>query len=215
MANPRAKRFSQYDAAAPLSGAEQLLLLQNEHVKITPLNNIKQFTDTSCQCTLASRYTESGTGNNTLKTYLHTYTLPANTLSTDGSWLDIFAAGYFAANGNNKLVAIGIASTATGLDGNHGTPNFAFNDDFWEIALRVQRINSDSFMVTKKVTVVANSASLGTPGMFQTITDVGTFSGLWLNDVQLSVNATNGTASADDITCSSFIVVAHLLDTNS
>lgn len=208
-----AKRISQLDAGSPLSGAEQIPAVQNTRtVHITP-DQIKAFSDTSCQCTLFSRYNAVGTDAVTTKKYLQTYTLPADTLPTDGSWLQIHAAGTFAANGNTKLISIGIKQTSTGLNQLSSIPSFGFNDDTWSIDLRVQRSSETSYVIYKHVTVTDNAATLQTPGELQTIGDVSSMS--WLQDLQITVEGTNSTASANDIVCKSFIGVAHLLDTNS
>lgn len=213
MAQPTPKAISQLDAAGPLSGAEQLAGVQDTRTKKITVDQIKEYSDTSCQCTLFSRYNAVGTDAVTTKKYLQTYTLPAETLPTDGSWLQIHAAGTFAANGNTKLVSVGIKQTSTGLNQLSSTPSFAFNDDTWSIDLRVQRSSASSYVIYKHVTVTDNAATLQTPGELQTIGDVSSMS--WLQDLQITVEGTNSTASANDIVCNSFIGIAHLLDTNS
>lgn len=213
MAIPAPKRITELDLATPLVDADLLVVVQGNRTKRTRISAVKEALETACECTLVSRYTTVGTDANTTKKYLYTYTLPANTLNVDGSWLEIHAAGLFAANGNNKLASVDIKQDTSGLNQISSTTNSAFNDDYWSIDLRIQRSSQTTYQIHKYVSVVGNAVSLQTPAVLQTVGDVTSMD--WSDDLQICVTGTNGTANANDITCLQFIVRANLLDANS
>lgn len=208
------KRISQLDLAGPLSASDVFPVVQNGKTKRATVEQMQSITEDSCECTLVSRYTSVGTDANTLKKYLYTYTLPEGIMNVDGNYLEIHAAGSFAANGNNKLVSVGIKQNSTGYQIAFSVPLSGHNDDSWMIDLRVQRSSSGALMAHRYVSVIDNSPTLQTPAVIHGITSstgVDWDSG----DVQITVEGTNGTASANDIVCDTFIIEAHLLDPNS
>lgn len=214
MANPIAKAISQQDAAGPLSGIEVLAGVQDGRTVKIPVDQIKEFSDTSCQCTLVSRYNEVGIPATTLISYLHTYTLPANTLSTDGSWLDITATGKFAANANFKAAGVIFRQNSISVGGRQTTTN-TYNDYYWNIELKFQRKSSSTYMRTAKVAITpynAGSEVGNNPDMYIDYV-VSTID--WTNDLQIVVTGDSSAASANDITCGQFIVVLHKLDPES
>lgn len=212
---PQSKRISELDLAGPLTSSDQIVLVQQGKTVRSQLSNAQSLFSDGCQCTLVSRYTTVGTGNNTLLNYLQTYTLPDDIITVDGSWLEIHAAGTFAANGNQKLVSFSLKQNSTGLDANFSIPIGAYNDDLWYIDLKLQRSGEQDYVVSGDGNVYNNTAgALQTP---QTIPFLGDGNGCdWTaGDLQLTIEGTNSTASANDITVNTFIVVAHLLDPNS
>lgn len=214
MANPQGKRISQLDLAGPVTASDQIVLLQNGKTVRSPLSNTESIFANGCQCTLVSRYTTVGTGNNTLLTYLQTYTLPDDVMTVDGSWLGIHLAGTYAANGNQKLLRFGLKQNSTGLDADFSIPQSGYNDDNWTMDLRIQRSGESSYVVYQYVSVVSNAVSLQAPSVMHSVGDGNGVN--WVSgDLQLTVEAVNGTASANDITCNTFIIEAHLLDPNS
>lgn len=208
------KRISQLDLANPLSASDTFPVVQGNRTKRATLEMVQSLTDDACECTLVSRYTTVGTDANTLKKFLYTYTLPEGIMNVDGNYLEIHAAGLFAANGNNKLVSVAIKQNSTSHYTTFSIPNGAYNDDYWLIDLRVQRSGSTTYTATSYYSVTGNAVSLQTPAVLHS---VGDLTGIdWdAGDVQITVEGTNGTASANDITCGSFIIEAHLLDPNS
>lgn len=211
---PQSKRISQLDLSAPVTSSDQIALVQQGKTVRAPLSNLQSLFSDGCQCTLVSRYTTRGTGANTSLTYLETYTLPEDVLTVNGSWLQVHIAGTFAANGNQKLVAFGLKQNSTGLHATFPIPQSAYNDDNWTMDLRIQRSGSSDYVVYQYASVVNNSVSLQSPNVMHSVGD-GNGVNWTAGDLQLTIEATNGTASANDITSNTFIVVAHLLDPNS
>lgn len=208
------KRISQLELASPLTSSDMIAVVQSGRTKRAPMDNVRSFANSSCQCTLVSRYNTVGTDANTIKKYLHTYTLPDDVMNVDGNWLEIHAAGYFAANGNGKLISVGIKQNSSGHYALYSIPVSTYNDDYWEIDLIIQRSSQTTYVVGKDVTVTPNAATLQTSGNLLTSGDVTGIS--WdVADVQITVEGTNSTASANDIVCHTFIVRANLLDPNS
>lgn len=214
MAQPQGKRVTQLDLASPLTSSDQIYVVQQGVGKRGTLEQVQDFFGDGCQCTLVSRYNTTSTGNNTVLTYLETYTLPEEVMSVNGNWLQIHAAGLFAANGNTKLVSVGVKQNSTGHHATYSIPAFGYNDDYWLIDLRIQRNSQTGYVVHSYVSVTGNSATLQTPGVLHSVGDVTGVN--WdLGDVQITVEATNGTASAGDITNETFIIIGHLQDPNS
>lgn len=207
-------RITQLDLANPLTSSDLIAVVQQGRTKRATFEQVQTLTGDACQCTLVSRYNSVGTDANTLKKYLQTYTLPADVMTVDGNWLWIHAAGYFAANGNTKLVSVGIKQDSTGHNAPYSVPQSTYNDDYWSIDLIIQRSSQTTYVVYKDVSAVPNAVTLQTPGELKSIGDVTGVN--WeTGDLQITVEATNGTASANDIVNNSFIVEAHLLDPNS
>lgn len=215
MAAPESKRISELDLAAPLTDADLLVVVQQGKTKRTTYSQVRTGAQDGCQCTLASRFTTVGTDANTIKKYLYTYTLPADTIVTDGSWLEIHAAGFFAANGNTKRASLEIKQNSTGLSAIVGIPPDAYNDDYWYMDFRIQKSGDTTYVLHSNVSVVANTTTpLQTPSVLHSVGD-GTGSDWTAGDLQFCITAQNGTANANDITCNTFIIVGHLLDVNS
>lgn len=215
MAFPTPKRITELDLASPLTDADQIAIVQNNRTKRATIAQVNAATDTSCECTLVSRYTEVGTDANTLTKYLYTYQLPSDTLNVDGAWLEIYASGYFLNNANSKEISIELDSTATGYNASLCTASNTFNDKYWEMTLRIQRSSSNNLRIDQQVKVNSYSPLLVAPVSRHIVSEATGFKNVWANDLSISVIATNGTANANDITCSQFIVRANLLDANS
>lgn len=213
MAFPTPKRITELDLSSPLTDADQIAVVQGTRTKRATIAQVKTATDSACQCTLVSRYNTVGTDANTTKKYLQTYTLPYDTLTSNGSWLEIYASGLFAANGNTKTATIELKQDSTGLSQSNATTASAFNNDYWAIKLKVQKSSDTTYVVDSYVSVVPNEVTMQTPSVFQSVGDVSNMD--WGNDLQICVTGTNGTANANDIQVMQFIVVAHLLDPNS
>lgn len=209
------KRISQLELAGPLTASDVLAVVQDGRTKKATIEQVGALTDDSCQCTLVSRYTTVGTGGAAQKYFLQTWTVPADLITVDGSWLECHAAGYFAANGNNKNVGLTLKQNSTGLNQANLIPTFAYNNKYWQIEAKIQRMGKSEAMLTVYLSAVDNNgAALQTPGV---IHYVGNVTGVeWeAGDLQIVIEATNGTANANDTNCSSFIIEGHLLDPNS
>lgn len=215
MAEPASKRISELDLAAPLTDADFFPVVQGGRTKRTTYAQVRTGAEDGCQCTLVSRYTTIGTDANTTKKYLYTYTLPSDAIVTDGSYLEIHAAGMFGANGNTKLVTVELKQNSTGLLVSFQIPSGAYNDDLWFIDLKLQKSGELDYVNSGEGNVYNNSTvTLQTP---QTVPFLGDGNGCdWTaGDLQICVTGTNSTASANDITCNTFIIEAHLMDANS
>lgn len=86
------------------------------------------------------------------------YTLIANSLDADGSFLEIEAFGIFAANANNKRIRLYLGSTVL-ID----TTAIAANSGSWIINSRVIRVSSNSQKIITKIisdnTLIVDSAN--------------------------------------------------------
>lgn len=217
MAKPQPKRISQLDASSPLTGAEQIALVQNTKTVKTTLATVKDYTDTSCQCTLASRYNEVGVPATTVTYTFQSYTVPANTLSTDGSWLHITAVGKFAATANAKTSGIGFKQNNISVSSiGRATGSYVYNDYYWSIELKVQRSSSSTFMRTAFVNIIPyNAGSQYANTSVDSYTDYVSGTIDWSNDIQIFTFGDSASGTANDITCGQFIVSVNHLDVNS
>ena len=198
MAFPTPKRITELDLASPLTDADQIAVVQGTRTKRATIAQVKTSTDTSCQCTLVSRYNTVGTDANTLEKFFQTYQLPADTLSTDGSWLEIFAWGSTAANGNLKTLTARFGGSTI------YTNSVALNNRKWDFTAKVIRTSS-----LGQITFAFSSTFNSSSGQEAAPTeDMG-------NDIAVSISGTNGTASASDITCEGFIIRVNYMDANS
>lgn len=197
---PQSKRISQLDLAAPLTGSEQLALVQDGRTVRAPLSGAQSLFANGCQCTLVSRHTTVGTDGNTLEKYLQTWQMPANTLTVDGSWLEIYAYGGCANNSNVKTIRMRFGATIL-----NAQSVAAPNNVGWFIKATVIRIgdNSQKGLTVSEPTIHTG----GTDGTMPT-EDL-------LSDIPISISGQNGTASTNDITCEGFIIRLNLLDPNS
>ena len=112
MALPESKKITLLDLANPLNSADQIPVVQDGVTKRATVDQVTDATNTSCQCTLVSRSDSSSTPATTDEFYFETWQMPANTLSTDGSWLEIIAYGTNGANNNAKTLKMYFGSTA-------------------------------------------------------------------------------------------------------
>lgn len=191
-------RISQLDAAAPLTGAEQIALDQNSRTKQTTIKAIKDFTDTSCQCTLVSRGRSSSTGADTLETYFETWQMPDNTLSSNGDWLEIFAYGTTAANSNLKTLTLYFGGTSIYVK------TIGVNNKGWEIRAKVLRTSS----TTQKTYSVSDTMDAGNHQIKFPTEDLS-------STISISISGTNGSASAGDINCEGFFIRLNKVDADS
>lgn len=214
MAQPEPKRIMELDLAGPLTSSDTVAIVQGTITKRTPISNFRPLFDDGCECTLVSRYTTMGTDANTQLKYLYTYTLPANVMTVDGSYLEVHAAGLFAGNGNSKYVAIELR------DG--GTPRLitpipdaVYNGTCWLISIKYQRAGELLYVASEYVSVCGCAGgALDTPQVLHGFIEGNAVD--WTGgEVQICVVAQNGTASANDVICNSFIIDAHMMDPNS
>lgn len=92
---------------------------------------------------------QMGFGQNVLasgETDLLTYAVPANTLGTDAQWLDVTAAGYTAANANNKTVKLRFGGEVVA-----DTGALALNNKTWRIHARIVRNSVTGQFVTGEI----------------------------------------------------------------
>lgn len=126
--------------------------------------------------------TQAATGNDTNPTVLFTYSLPANTLSRDGSAIRVTHFGSLAANGNTKTIAATFGSTTVSTD------NGAINSGGWQITYIVVRTGSATQVIP------AHSVMLRTD-LQNFVAQTKDFTAA----ITLTVVGTNGSASANDI----------------
>lgn len=208
------KRISQLDLASPVTGAEMFAIVQNSRTKRLFLDDLRNFNDTSCQCTLVSRYNENGWGNaaNTDDNFLQTYS-DTSILATDGSWLEIFASGYYSANNNTKVAAVEISQGA--FSAQFQVPAVSpHNDERWEISIKMQRTSQTNYLAIARYEIVPISAGLESPQM---IVKKYTASNQidWNNSITLSVIGQTDVAAANDVVLESWIMRVNEQDANS
>lgn len=207
------KRISALDLANPLTSSDLIAVVQNTVTKKARVDQLTDLLDDGCECTLVSRYTTVGTDANTQLKYLYTYTLPANIMTVDGNYLEVHAAGYFAANGNTKYVAIELRDAAT-TRLITSIPAAVYNDKYWLFSIKYQRAGDNEYVASEYASATTPSSSLQTPGVLHGFIEGNNVD--WTSGaVQICVVAQNSSASANDVICNSFIIEAHLLDPNS
>lgn len=216
MALQESKRITELDLANPLTDADLFAVVQNGRTKRATSSQVRQLTSDGCQCTLVSRFTTVGTDANTTKKFLETYTLPSDAIVNDGSYLEIHAAGTFAANANGKLVQLNLKQNSTGLSVNFSIPLGNYNDDLWYIDLRLQKSGALNYVVSGEGVVMDNDqTALQTAQSIPYLVGDGNGCDWTAGDLQICVTGTNSSASANDITVNTFIIDAHLVDANS
>ena len=115
------------------------------------------------------------TANNstTVETDLYTYTIPANTIDTDGSSVEFFAGGTIASSANTKTIKAYFAGTQV-LTSGTGYAAAAYN---WEIRFTVTRNSSSTCRVSGTLslttggtvtTTVVNYSSSAAPNFTST-----------------------------------------------
>lgn len=143
---------------------------------------------------LATNLTAASTGADVTEDVLQTYSLPANTLGTNGQGVRVVCWGSTGASSNNKTIKLyfGASSISTGT--------YAGNAQTWVLRLLVLRtgaatqiVEGDGVAGTSSVTPVAvyNNAS-GTDNLAAAVT--------------IKCTGQNGTASAADITATGMLV---------
>lgn len=211
MALPPGKIISQLDLATPLSNSDLIAVVQGIGTKRATILQLKDAIESSCECTVLSRYNAVTTGSNALTYYLQTKILDANTLPTDGSWLQLFAFGTFAANGNSKSCGININQGA--YNQNFTVDTAIYNDFAWEINARFQRKTQTTGKLVIQFELVSNPGGMAVSEARKK--DVIDITGIdFSNDIQFGVIGINGSASAD-VTCESFIGVPYPMDPNT
>lgn len=210
MAFPTPKRITELDLASPLTDADQIAIVQGTRTKRATIAQVKTSTDTSCQCSPVSRFTQVGNAANTLQQYLYTWQMPEDFLSTTGSWLDIDITGQFAANTDDKFIYLefggsNIISGAqfSGADG---------NSKFWHLKAKVTRKTQTSQTITGHITAMPRSGFPDTPKALGFKTTGGEDLG---NSVNVQFSVVSSTATANNILVDDFHVVVHYLDANS
>jgi hypothetical protein len=133
---------------------------------------------------IVSNLTTTQTGANTNETDLWTYTLPANSLTTDGWGVRVTAYGSFGANATNKILKVYFGGTAIGNTGPGAANNLA-----WEIVMVMWRTGAS----TQK-----GYASTRASNFYQ-IVQKGTASADLTASVEIKITGTNSAANAGDI----------------
>lgn len=192
-------RISLWDAAAPLSGSENIPMIQEGRNVRIQVQNFKTFTDTSCQCTLVSRYDTVGTDADTKIKYLQTYSMPPNTLDTNGSWIEIYAWGLLNSPGNQKTLYLyfGSALSSTGI---------FTGGSYWYFYTKILRTSANTQKIFSEYNVpgVVSGADVGA-SLTEDLT----------SQVQISIAGKNNSASANDVVCHSLIVRVNKVDVES
>lgn len=143
---------------------------------------------------LSTSLTAVGTGADVTEDTLHTYSMPAGTLGTNGNGVRVTCWGSTGANGNNKTMKLyfGASSISTGA--------IAANAQTWFLKLLVLRTGAATQIVqgegvsgTASVTPVAvYNNSAGTDNLAAAVT--------------IKCTGQNGTASANDIIATGMLV---------
>lgn len=134
---------------------------------------------------ITSSITPAQTGANTNETTLWTYTLPGNSLTTNGQAVRLTVCGLNAANGNAKTLTVYFGATTILIANANTTSAAAWCSSF--VILRTSATGQFFQRVYSTYGGTVASASLATA--------VETLSG----DVVIKVTGTNGSASAGDI----------------
>lgn len=155
------------------------------------LNTVIRNINSGVNGMLTTSITSASTTAVTTEEILHTYSLPANTIGTNGQGLRIRCWGSTGANANNKTMKLYFGATSV------ATPTAATNAKGWELQMDVWR------------TAAATQQTLGT-GIVDTtavtpaVSAAGTDS--FASAVTIKCTGTNGTASAADITANGMTV---------
>jgi hypothetical protein len=140
---------------------------------------------------LFSAYTAVGTTTSTSETDLQTYTLPANTVSSDGQRLRIKAGGTMAATTRSRTPRIYFGAASTGIGTSLST------DTYWLFEYDILRAGSASQIIDIKGLIGANN---GAPA--QTYErNVATSVDLTSSQVIKATGLVGGTPVANDIVC--------------
>lgn len=134
---------------------------------------------------LNTRSTLVGTAADTNETDVFTYTIPANTINTDGQIVRLVAEGSFGNDANNKTLKAYWNGTAIATFG--PTASTAS----WRIELTVIRSSSSN---AKCKAFAVYSTTTGTGGNLAVTSDFTTA-------LIIKVTGTNGTALAHDVDC--------------
>jgi hypothetical protein len=144
-----------------------------------------------------------GTGLDTL----HSFSLPANSLATNGDYLSIWYAGGFAGNANTKRVVASIDSQIYQSDS-----LFDIRGGGWWLGIRIGRVSATSVRVTGPTLLgdfVANSTpaiQAGAGEIYRPRNIPLTVSNLNSNAVTLLVQGETSAASDNDVTQSTAII---------
>lgn len=150
--------------------------------------------------TLSSSYTnrldvstsQTATGANTTETNLSTYTLPADTVDTNGHGLIIKASGTTGANANTKTLTFYIGSTTV----TNGTTT-APNNLNWEMEAVLFRTGSTAQKGYVKWTF---------DGVADDVDTISDSTEDFTSTIEYKITGTNGTASANDIVLETWVV---------
>lgn len=116
---------------------------------------------------------------------LWSQSLPASTLTTDGSALMIRAFGNFAANGNTKTIKMKFGSTSITANNVTAAPNGAS----WYAEMIVSRISGSSQYVFENAKVGSAAQAAQTTAASETLSGA----------ITMSITGQNGTANASEI----------------
>lgn len=209
MAFPTPKRITELDLASPLTDADQIAVVQGTRTKRATISQVMDITDTACQCSPVSRFTQVGNAANTLVQYLHTWQMPANTLPTTGSWLDIDISGQFAANADIKIVTL---TLGTDIVGAATYSSSDANSKFWKFKAKVTRATQTTQTLTGCITAMPRAGSPDTPKALGFKASGAQNLG---NSINVKLSVQTDTATANNILVDDFHVTVHYLDANS
>lgn len=210
MAAPQPKRITELDLANPLTDADLIAVVQNNRTKKATLAQIQSVTDTSCECSPVSRFSQLGNAANTSRQYLHTWQMPPDFLPTAGSWIDIDISGQFAANTDTKIIYLQFGSSNiisgvqfTGSDG---------NSKFFKLRAKVTRATSTTQTMTGSIIAMPRA---GLPAAPVALGFKASGGENLANSVNVQLSVETDTATANNILIDDFHVVVHYLDANS
>ena len=141
---------------------------------------------------LSSKYSDTGTTAVTTLETLYSYTLPGDTVDTDGDGIQITAYGSFAGNANTKTIAIQVAGYTYTTNAVTTAPNGV------DFKATVEVLRSGATGAIGFGDMVVGAIPQGVDNSKGGIT--------WANDVIVAFVAQNGTAAANDIVLSQVIV---------
>lgn len=140
--------------------------------------------------------TDTGNGADVTEDTLHTFTVPANTLSTAGQWLRWQTSVVMAANGDTKRTRVYFGATVIG-----DTTAVAFNNQSFTVTCDVYMVTAvtqKAYCYTGAIPTTAaawGSGGAGTTGGFNSTTPAETLTGA----VVMKITAQAGAANANDV----------------
>jgi hypothetical protein len=137
-----------------------------------------------------------GTDADTSEKVLHTITVSANSVTTNGDTIAFTFIGATAANGNNKTIRLRVGGVAGTEVLSSGT--VAANGRFWNVTGHAWRTAAATGIC--EVTITLNTDAGSPPVTVHRFTRLA-ITPTWADGTTIDVTGQNGTATANDVTC--------------